>query len=474
MKKIGWITGALLLHVFAFAQDTHYWTHQFGTRSALLGGAVVGGARDNAMIFYNPAAVAFIDSSSFSINANIYQVANTRIKNVLTEEKDFTSLQLSSVPLLTSGQFKSKLKNVRISYGIFSPVAFQFRGLARIEGAYAVVPDGESPGNETFVGDENLFSRLNEINGAIGASYKLGERWSVGLTNLFDVRTHHYNRAVFTHYTLNNSNQTLVNTSFTQSFNYYNVRYMPKLGLAFRGDKWSWGATFTAPGIRVLGSGAAGVDILATNVKTGAADRSAIVANSRQTGLKSNFKSPYSVAMGVQFQQGNTGLSFSTQYFGRQAVYVVLKGEEQPFVRPASAYNLVSGDDLLQVKTAARPVLNIAFGLEQVLNERMTLNASIRNNQSYYDPKLLAENGIKPDITTWDIYHLVGGVTMRKERSSMSLGLALGFGGDKKRSDQYLPLPSETLFFKSPITLTQASYTSLGILIGYNYFFKKD
>jgi hypothetical protein len=70
MKILVFLAG-MALHFYATAQDTHYWTHQFGTRSALMGGAVVGGTRDNSMIFYNPAAVSFIDSSSLSINANI-------------------------------------------------------------------------------------------------------------------------------------------------------------------------------------------------------------------------------------------------------------------------------------------------------------------------------------------------------------------------------------------------------------------
>jgi hypothetical protein len=41
--KIPVFLAGMVLHLFAAAQDTHYWTHQFGTRSALLGGAVVGG-----------------------------------------------------------------------------------------------------------------------------------------------------------------------------------------------------------------------------------------------------------------------------------------------------------------------------------------------------------------------------------------------------------------------------------------------
>jgi hypothetical protein len=314
---------------------------------------------------------------------------------------------------------------------------------------------------------------MRELDVAIGASYKLNDRWSIGLTNIIDVRSQNYNRAVFTYYILNNSDETPVSTSLTQSFNYFNVRYIPKVGIAFRGNKWSWGATVTAPGIRVLGTGAVGIDILATNVKADVAGRSTVIANGRQTGIKSYYRSPYSVAAGVHVEQGKSQFLLSAQYFGSQNVYAILQSDEPPYVRPNSANGLLNSKSLMQVKTAARPVLNVALGWEQLLSERFSLNASIRNNQSYYDPQLLNENGIKPDITTWDLYHVTGGFTVRKVRSSMSVGLTLGFGNDKERNDQYLPLPSETTFLKNPVTITQASYTSLGLLIGYNYFFRK-
>ncbi len=44
----------------ASAQDNNYWTNQFGTRSNLMSGAVVGGVRDPSAGFYNPGAVPFI------------------------------------------------------------------------------------------------------------------------------------------------------------------------------------------------------------------------------------------------------------------------------------------------------------------------------------------------------------------------------------------------------------------------------
>ena len=323
------------------------------------------------------------------------------------------------------------------------------------------------------MGDINVFTRMRELDVAFGLSYKLNEHWSIGLTHLFDERNHFYNRSVFTYYVLNDTDHTLVSKSLTQGFNYYNVRYMPKLGIAFRGNKWSWGATATSPGINIIGTGSVGVDILGNNVKAAEPQRSSVIINNRQTKIKSRFKSPYSIATGFEFRHSRNSFLVSAQYFGGQKVYTILQGDQRPFILPASAASLIGDEAQLQVKTAARPVLNIAVGFERSLTKTMSLNASFRNNQSYYDPLLLQESGIRPDISTWNIYHVVGGVTIIKPRSSLSLGLAFGIGSDKARKEQYLPLLSESDFFKNPVTITQASYTSLGFLLGYNYFFKK-
>ncbi|AYB30037.1 hypothetical protein D4L85_05345 [Chryseolinea soli] len=46
------------------AQDTHYWTQQFGTHAALLSGSSVAASDDNSVVYYNPAAMSFLDSTS--------------------------------------------------------------------------------------------------------------------------------------------------------------------------------------------------------------------------------------------------------------------------------------------------------------------------------------------------------------------------------------------------------------------------
>jgi hypothetical protein len=104
-----------------------------------MGGAVVGRVKDNSAIFYNPACLAFIDTSSVTINADLYQLEKTRIENALGNQKDFNNNNFKNLPLLISGLIPTKNPNLKMGYGFASSVDYGFHGLARIDGNYPIV-----------------------------------------------------------------------------------------------------------------------------------------------------------------------------------------------------------------------------------------------------------------------------------------------------------------------------------------------
>ena len=61
------------------AQDTHYWTYQYGMRAELLGGAAVGSVLDVSTMYYNPGGLSLIErtapfSTTFSFEANTIKI----------------------------------------------------------------------------------------------------------------------------------------------------------------------------------------------------------------------------------------------------------------------------------------------------------------------------------------------------------------------------------------------------------------
>ncbi|GAO42619.1 hypothetical protein [Flavihumibacter petaseus] len=463
------------LHYFhSSSQDTQYWTQQFGTRSALLGGSIVGSVNDNTALYYNPGALGFIDTGSLSINANIYGIENIRIFNAAGNKADFRSSQVSTVPLLFGGMIPNRKNAWRFSYGLMAPVDFNFKSTARLDGNFAIVNDNESPGQESLIAQADLSTRVTEMLGGFGAGRQLNENWSIGITGFIGVRSQVYSRTLLARFYLN-PGEELVTGNLIQNLNYYHVRFIPKLGVAWRKGQWDLGLTITAPSIALFGKGTVAADATGTNILPPSGDtRIDFLANDRQEKLKTTFKSPFSVSGGAAYSFGRSQINGTVAWYGKVAMYDIIRAKAAAFARPPDAYPELTSDEFLRVRTAARPVFNFAFGYEYILNPKVTLDISYRNDQTYFDTDLNDMRGIKPDLSSWDIHHFTVGGTIRKNRSELSVGLAISNGKDGNREQSgNLSKPSESNLLQGETTITEAKYSSFGFLLGYTYSFRK-
>lgn len=475
MKQALIILGFYLIsNNLLLAQDTHYWTNQYGTKSALLGGAVVGGIKNNTAIFYNPGALGFIDTASLSINANAYSSENIVVENALGQKQGFKSNYLGSIPLLVGGMFRSgKDQKLKIAYGIVAPIDFNFNATARLDNVENVANDEESPGSEEFIAQSSLNSKLKETVAAVGLGQRINDHWSIGISNFFSFRSLSYYRTQYARLFLNDEENTLVSASYVRTIEYFNVKYIAKIGLAYQKDNFSAGLTVTTPSINLFGNGKIAVDLIGNNLMSDGS-RIDFLANDRQVKLKSKYKSPLSVSGGVNWSMKRSLIGVALQYYGKVDAYDVMQAKPSAFVRPASLYNELQSDQYLRVKASAKAVFNIALGYEYKLKDNLSLTGSFRTNNSYYDKSLKDEVGIKPEFTSWDIYHITGGFTLSKGQSQLSLGLLYAFGADNNREiDGNLDSPTEDNFLQGATTITKAKYSSVGLLFGYTFSFKK-
>ena len=90
----------------AGAQELNYNTFQVGSRSVLMGGAVVGGVRDTSATFYNPGALGFVENASISVSANAFRFGKVTIDDALGPGEDATDTMFAPVPLLVSGMLR--------------------------------------------------------------------------------------------------------------------------------------------------------------------------------------------------------------------------------------------------------------------------------------------------------------------------------------------------------------------------------
>ena len=484
--------------IFAFtsivgvSQDTHYWTYRFGTRAALMGGAAVGGIEDNSSVVYNPALLSFVKSKSVSLNANVYQVVNISAKNGAGTGLDVNSSQFSAVPITVSGLLpKSDKSRLTMGYALLVPSEFTFKASAYTSGPKNIVAESLSPGPEDFVGQFSMTTRLSENMGAFAFAYQLNDHWSLGLTNEFIYRSHNYARNELARLILNNSSSSLVSTSEAVTVEYWNLRYVPKFGLAYYTDNWSMGLVITSPSINMLGTATVARDFVANNLlinvesnpaKPANFQRVNYAANDRQTDLPTTYKSPLSVAYGFCYRFEKSVLAVSAEWFASTGVYNIVSPPDQSFRRPVNL--TLNGQTFMEVSASNKSVANVAMGYERTMSQKFNLSVGFRTNASFYDPiydqrvdqrfqKVLNDNAVNLDVSSWDIYHTVLGGTFKKERRDLFVGINYSFAVDRSvKQFANFDNPSEPTFLLGQRNTTSAHFYSFGVLLGYTFRLK--
>jgi hypothetical protein len=476
--------------ITTFAQDTHYWTYRYGTRAALMGGPAVGGLEDNSSVIYNPSLLSFVKNTSVSINANIYQIVNIVSKDGAGSGQDVISNQFSAVPITVSGLLpKSSGSKLTMGYSIIVPTEFTFKASAYVtEFKNIDTNETESPGDEDYVGQFSLNTRLSENLGAFALAYKLSNKWSIGLTNEFIYRSHNYAKNELARMILNNSGKTLVSTSEAQAIEYTNFRYAAKIGLSHYSDNWSMGIVVTAPSINLAGNATIGRDVvsnrLSVNIETNPSkpanfQRVDYSVNDRQTALPTTYKSPLSIAGGVCYRFPRWTVAASVEWFNSLSLYNIVSPADQSFRRPTSLK--IDGKKFLQLNASNKSVVNFAIGVERKINEKINLSAGFRTNKSFYDKvydqlvdqrfqNVVNNNALNVDISSWDINHVVIGGTFKKERRDLSLGINFSWASDGNlKQFANFDSPTESSFLLGKRGITSAQFYSYGILLGYTF-----
>ncbi len=494
------VLAIMFISVQSFAQDTHYWTYRYGTRAVLMGGPAVGGLEDNSSVIYNPALLSLVKSTSVSINSNVYQVVNIGVKDGAGPGNEVVSNQFSAVPVTVSGLLKKK-KTSRwtMGYAIIVPTEFTFKATAREDGFKDIdkqLNGTYSPGAEDYVGQFSINTRLSENQGAFAIAYKINYHWSIGLTNQFIYRSHNYNKSELSRMILNDSIpntkkllNTLVSTSETQSVEYANLRFEPKLGVGFANGNFSFGITVNFPSVNLTGTGTMARDVISNNLNaqqdvTKPRAPFSLAINDRQTKLNTIYKRPLSIAAGFVYRSRKTTVAVSAEWFDNVKIYNVMSPIGDPFKRPTTL-NLDS-KKFLELNASNKSVTNFAIGLEHELNEKVSISTGFRTNNSFYDrvfddritdrnKKNVNNNPLNLDISSWNIYHVVVGGTFKKERRDLSIGFNFSWA-DEGAIKQFANFenPTESTFLLGQKQTTTANFFSYGILLGYTFRIRSE
>ena len=465
MHKVLATTILLLVHVLCFGQDNNYWNMQFGAKSSLLGGAVVGDYADNGTMFYNPGALIYKDSGSVNVSANLYKVERMRIENALGNEINTVSYNFDVTPQLISG---SKKLSPHVDIGAVAlthnDVDLTFQQSS--SGPKAIYPQ-DTLYKRSYIGDFDYRNRINEQWVGLCMSFHLTPKLSVGFTCFFAYRfqrfTHHISASAI-------SDDPLLK-KFTSHYDYSrDVRYdlvntLSKFGLIYTpNSRLRIGLTTTMPSLTLFGLGKTYTKIYSANMASNNFESYTVF--DRQKGLNAKYATPFSVAIGLTTQLGRAKIYVSAEYFAPIKQYDMINPEDSlNILKSGVEYN---SSNLLSVQHSAHEVLNGAIGIEYKLLKKFSILTSYRTDFNSQKNKTTAQDNGSLATSYIDLHHVTLGCVVQKNKKSFMVGLSFSTGelfSQRQFADFNNPT-DETNLLGASLNRAMYNYKSLGIIFG--------
>ena len=422
-----------VLSVCALAQDSHYWTNQFGNRARLLGGAVIGGAKDLSAVYYNPGALALVDEPELLLAGRVVEITRVGISSDTGEEKSLGDTRLDLAPSLFAGEIKLESRPDRFAYSFLTRQNVKFRIRSRVQksGIDLDLPD-------TAVVANDFFAELDLREYWMGGTWarKIGKNLGFGVSTFLAYRGNRVN-VQDTLQGLTESGQAAV-AIFKNDYKYRHMRLVWKIGLATELKEWELGISATTPGLGIWGSGDRGVD---RSIVSQIPDEDGNLATEITTDVQktsADYQSPFSLGGGAARQFGDTRLHLSAEWFAPVASYSLIPSE--PF-KSQSSGELIETAKIRETKG----VLNFATGIEHKLKEDLQIYSAFHTD--FNAAKKNTEDNTA--IGKFNVYHLTGGAAFKLGPTDLTLGGTIALGSTKPRdrfaSDQ-LPQELELTF----------------------------
>ncbi len=393
----------------ASAQDSNYWTIQYGNRARLLGGSAVGSASDLSAVYYNPGRLALVERPELLLSGTVFELTTID----LTQRESSRALSASRFalsPSLFAGELRfGFLGNSRLAYSFLTrqQSGFDLRGFSADTGSSGLGLSSEGAVTDSV----RLDHRLTEYWGGLTWARPVGDRFGVGISTFVVSRNHRgFAQRIFT---AAGDQEDAALVLQTDDYKCGHWRMVWKLGVGTRLEGWDLGATLTLPGLSLGGNGQVAVD----DVRIGVSGAPPSVASVGQQGLEARFESPLSVAAGGSRSLGESRVHLTLEWFAPQGLYTVV--EALPLVA-------ATGDVILDpsLQQQAGGVINAAVGFEHRFGSEVTGYASIRSDRS----SVVDGSVSNVAFTRWNIVHAAAGATFSTGDTDFTLGVIGAFG----------------------------------------------
>jgi len=409
-------TLALLLSLQSSrGQDTQYWNIQYGTRSTLLGGAVIGSVSDLSATYYNPGALGLSRASGLILSTSVYEGNALTLGGSGIQKRQISSFGINVAPSLVAGRFSADSGAVdHLAYSILTRQRTNLDLQWRFVGAQETIPGVRGSGS--VAQEAALLQNLSEMWAGFTWSRPLSQAVGIGVTTYVTLRSQVKS--------VNLSNQALTDSagvaglSYKNNYDYYNIRLLWKAGLAVDLSPLSLGLTLTTPSVNLFGSGSAYVNMQSNGVDAnGDGIPDPLFVADYQEKLSSVYRSSWAVGIGASYQLNQFRFDVSAEWYASVSRFNVLE--------PGSFAGQSTGVQYQNTFSAALdPVLNVGVGIEYDASERTSWYASVITDNS----GAKTGSGTNFAVSSIDYINLTGGGIFSVGRSKITLGLGYAFG----------------------------------------------
>lgn len=434
--NIKWILllGILLSVSDVCSQDGHYWTQQYGTRSMLLSGSVIGGVDDLGAVYYNPARLSQVDNIAFLLSADVYEYNRIQLEDVFGNNADAGSASFGGVPSLAAGTFKIPwLKNHYFAWAVLSRINADLNIAFRDEIEQDVIED--FPGEEIFGAEFKIGSKASENWTGVSWSHPLNDKLSLGASVFFSQSDYSKEISVLMHAKAEDNTVAQYRLNRTIGFNHYGLLW--KLGASYVAPKYSIGLTVSTPIVKLGGDAKYDYEKLLSGLSE-VSDKKDIYTTSYQESLKVERKKPWSIGLGTSINIKKSKLHFSAEWFSAIPEYSIFDA--------GTHYSQSTGDTIrFMLADRMKSVVNAGIGAEIYLNEHVSGYTSFSTDFSalYDNAKGFVTETDKAYNSIWsaDFYHFGLGVVLKFKGADITLGGT--YTGAKQYFDRPLDFPEE-------------------------------
>ncbi|MBI2933679.1 MAG: hypothetical protein HYY16_18705 [Planctomycetes bacterium] len=462
----------------AHAQDNHFNTHQFGSRSSLYGGAVVGGVRDTSATYYNPGGLAFVENENLAVNASVYRAGRLSLEDGAGTGSALRSSPVEQFPAILSGVLLfDDLPGHALGYSLLTRQRFTVSTTGRVDDVRNVINDAIDPGSEDFIGQVSIRSDLNELWGGVTWATRLGAEWGVGLTTFLALRTQDLGYTVSAR-AVGNPSGAIHSTNASVDTDFLNLRSLWRLGVSYGTGDTRLGVAMTTPSLSLYGKGTVFGDFTVQQIDlNGDGTADSFTANDRQHGLDASFRSPLALSFGIEQRVQRWTFALSADVHFEQDPFKVMQPEPGPFLRPSGSFSVDEVTETLRVTYETKTVTNAAAGIEYVFSSWLRGVFSIRTDYSAKVEKEPEDGSIRLGLAESDLLHVTIGVLLEDKnedgvtKEEVSIGLTYSYGReDTKQVVNFATAAESNMLFGVPDS-RDIAYDVVGLSIGYTRYF---